>query len=104
MGTMQTPVASVMGSATVTNAAKAISHADFGFSAAQLLAVNRALITARTGGVMFTYDNATTPTTTVGHLIPANTSLVVEGTDNIRYMSFIREASTDCTLNITLEV
>lgn len=104
MGTLQTTVASVMGSATVTNAAKALSHADFGFTTAQLAAANRARIMARTGGVMYTYDNSTDPTITAGHLIPANTGLVLEGTDNIRYLRFIREAGTDCTLTVTLEV
>lgn len=104
MGALQTTIASVMKSATVTNAVKAISHVDFGFTAAQLAAANRARISCRTGGVMLTYDNATDPTATLGHLVAANESLVVEGTDNIRYIRFIREAGTDSVVTVTLEV
>ncbi|MBN2392099.1 MAG: hypothetical protein JXR84_15335 [Anaerolineae bacterium] len=104
MSTLQTTIASVMKGAAVTNVVKAISHADFGFSAAQLASANRARISCRTGGVMLTYDNATDPTATVGHLVAANESLVIEGTDNIRYIRFIREAGTDSTVTVTLEV
>ena len=90
------------GSATVSNAVKAISHADFGFSAGNLAIARSARITARTGGVMFTYSGDN-PTTTAGHLLAADASVVIEGIANISALKFIREASTDGTVSITLE-
>jgi hypothetical protein len=94
-----------MKGATISNAAKAISHADFGWGGSDLsdASLRKATITARTGGVMYTMDG-TDPTATLGHLIPVNTTVVIEGTpNNISRLKFIREAGTDAALTISLE-
>jgi hypothetical protein len=51
---------------------------------------------------MYRYDGGT-PTATVGHLLPADGTLEVIGRGNIGNLKFIREASTDSTLSITVE-
>jgi hypothetical protein len=94
-----------MKGATVSNSAKAISHTDFAWAGTDLAEAGlcKATITARTGGVMFTMDG-TDPTTTLGHLIAAGATYVVEGTpNNITRLKFIREAGTDSSVTISLE-
>ena len=73
-----------------------------GYSATTIKTASRAIITARTGGVMFTYDG-TTPSATVGHYLGASQNIAVEGVANIANLKFIREAGTDASLSITLE-
>ena len=88
-------------SGTVTGTASAIT-ALTGYTAPSIQESSRAIITARTGGIMFTYDG-TTPTAAIGHYLGANQNIAVEGRDNIGRLKFIREASTSCDLTITLE-
>lgn len=98
-------VAYAMKGATISNAVKAITHADFSWGVDDLgtKAPTKATITARTGGVMYTADG-TDPTATLGHLIPVNGTVVIEGPPaNITLLKFIREAGTDAALTITLE-
>lgn len=90
-----------MVSGTVSSSAVAIT-ALTGWASTLSPAV-RATVTARLGGVMFTYDGATTPTANIGHYLGANQSIVVYGTDNINNLKFIREASTDSAVSVTLE-
>lgn len=73
-----------------------------GYSSSLVGRAVRATITARTGGVMFTYDG-TTPTATKGHILEANKNVVVAGSDNISRLKFLREASTDAELTVTIE-
>jgi len=99
---IQTTKFSEAKSATISTTAKAISHADFSWTAGVLAAADKAVISARTGGVMYRYDNAD-PSVTVGHLIAANGSVTIVGNLNIQALRFIREAGTDATLTITIE-
>ena len=91
------------GSATVTNAVKAISHADFGFSTAELVAARKATLSVIANTVMVTWDG-TDPTITLGHsLLAAGQGWqVVEGNGNIIRLKFIR-LSGDGVVTITLE-
>ena len=90
-----------MKTATVSTAVKNMS--DFSFSAGKADQAAAAVITARTGGLMVTWDGATDPTATVGHLIPANTSLTIYGNAKIQALRLLREAGTDAVTTISLE-
>jgi hypothetical protein len=103
MGTVVAPKVVALGSATVSNSAKAISHEDFGFTSAQLLEADHARITARSAGVMFTYDGATNPTPTIGHLLTQDETVIITGMVNIGVLRFIRESGSDAVVTITLE-
>ena len=87
---------------TVSNSAKAVTHGDFGFDAADLAAAQRAYVTARDAGVMVTWSGVT-PTATLGHLIAQNGTIEVSGNTNINALSFIREDATDAEVSVTLE-
>jgi len=89
-------------SASVTNAVKAVSHADFGFTSDELAQAASAVISARTAGVMVTWSGVD-PTTTLGHLVAQNGTLRIDGTASIQAFKFIREAGNDATVTVTLE-
>lgn len=96
------PVAFAVGAATVSNAAKAISHADFGFSADELAAADRAVISVNAEDVYATWDG-TDPTTSLGHyLADTHAPFLVLGR-NVANLKFIRAGSNDATVSITLE-
>lgn len=80
----------------------AVTVAAFSFTAAHLTASRVATITARTAGVMISFDG-TDPTATVGHLVPAGGTVRLSGGSNIARLRLIREGSTDSTVTITLE-
>ena len=102
MPSLQTTVAYQTKSATVTNAVKPISHADFGFTAGELAAADRAYVSARTAGIMISWSTVD-PSATVGHLIAQNAILEVQGNVNVQNLEFFREAGADATVTITLE-
>ena len=86
---------------TITDTASAIT-ALTGYNATTIKTASRAVITARTGGIMFTY-NGTTPTVLIGHYLAASANISVEGAANIAALQFIREAGTSWSITITLE-
>lgn len=86
---------------TVSTVVKALT--DFLFTAGQIGKAVRAVITCRTGGVMYTYDGATDPTAAIGHLCAVNATVEVFGKQNIYALRFLREAGTDASVTITLE-
>lgn len=83
--------------------AAVVDFEDFGFTDPPTGKPKRAVITSRVGGVMVTWDGATDPTATVGHLCPQDGTIVVAGWTNIQRLQFLREASTTATVTITLE-
>lgn len=87
--------------ATVSTAVKSAA-ADFAFTSGYLAKAAKAIITFRTGGCMVTFDG-TDPTATNGHYYAANTTIEVYGNSRIAAMKFLREASTDSVVTITLE-
>jgi hypothetical protein len=89
-------------SATISNTAKAITHADFSWGVNDVETADRAYITARTSGVMITWTGIT-PTASLGFYLGSNSNLVVEGNRNIRQLSFIREGGSDATIVISFE-
>lgn len=91
--------------AAVSSASKPITHEDFGFTANDLLIARRAVITVRTAGVMFQYGPTpgVTLSATVGHHLPINSTVAVNGNENINRLRFLRDASTDAAMTITLE-
>jgi len=85
---------------TISNSAVALASLT-GYDATKHVFVNRAVITAITNAVVVTW-NGTTPTATVGHVIAANGTLILEGQAKIAALQFIR-LSADVSLTITLE-
>ena len=73
-----------------------------GYDATVMKTASRARISARTTGAMFTY-NGTTPSATVGHLVAANATVLVEGQANIAALKFIQESGGNAVITITLE-
>src|SRR3954451_9546167 len=102
MGNVATTKAYAMKSATVSTAVKAITDASFSWGGTDLSKTERARITARSAGVMYTYDG-TDPTATVGQVIAQNGVAVIDGTANIKNLKFLREAGVDVVVTVTLE-
>lgn len=105
MGTYQTTLGRVGNSATVSTAAVTLED-DFGFTAAELAAADRALITSIGAAVRYRHDGVA-PEAALGHYLPEDASppLEVLGNANILGMQFIRDtgAVVDATVLITLE-
>lgn len=99
------PTVVAFGSATVSSSAKAITHDDFGFTAAQLAESKRAVISCHGDAMHYRYDGGN-PTATVGHMsddATMNAPQVIVGNTNINNLIFIREDTTDVVVSITLE-
>lgn len=88
-------------SATVSSTAKAVSDGTFSWTAGDLDKARVATVTAHTANVVYTYDGST-PTATNGHVLPANSTIQVQGNTNIQALQFIRQSS-DATVSVTLE-
>lgn len=56
--------------------------------------------TAGTNDIRYTFDG-TTPTTSVGHLLPAGQAIVVRGLGNITKFRAIRAGSTSGVISVT---
>ncbi len=89
-----------MKGATVSSSV--VSFSSFGFSSSNVTNADQAVITARTAGVMVSWDG-TDPTATLGHLIAQNESMTVIGNQKIQALKLIREAAADADVTITLE-
>lgn len=85
-----------------TVAGTAVTLSTFGLSAGQLSVARIITITPLTAGLMVTWDG-TTPTSSVGHLLPAGGTYTIEGKDNINAFKMIREASVSATVTVTVE-
>ena len=101
MGTLQTPVGFQTKAATVTNAAKPVSHADFGFSTAELAAADIAYVTPFSYPIVLTADGVA-PTTALGTYVAAADTMIVRGSANIVALQFIRAADDDSTVSVSL--
>lgn len=88
--------------ATISSTAVALSAAGWSWTAGDLAKARAAIITARTAGVMVRWDGGA-PTASLGHFVPANGTLILEGTTNVNALQLIREASSDSTVSVTLE-
>jgi hypothetical protein len=97
----QTLRAYASGSATVSTAAKAISHADFSWSAGELASADRAVVTAIAQPVNYLPDGGT-PTATYGISVGANANATIDGNGNVQGTSFIRQGGTDSTVTVVL--
>lgn len=87
--------------ATISDTALTIST--FGFTAANLVACDVAVVSCFSATVVFS-DDGTNPTATDGHAIPPLAAILnVIGNDNINALRFIRQASTDVEVTITLK-
>lgn len=62
-----------------------------------------AFITLETGSIRYTYDNVTTPTTSVGHLLTAGGSLVLLGQNQMSNFKCIRATGTSGVITTTYE-
>lgn len=89
-----------MKSATISNAAKAISHADFSWATGDLDKCSAAWISS-TQGVRYTFDG-TDPTTTLGHPIAADGTVYIPDARLIRSIKFIRTGGSDAVVTVSL--
>lgn len=90
---------------TVGNTAMTLE--DFGFSAGDVAAADRATICVTANALRLTWDHPTVnpPTNSTGLRLPTNNYPLFEvvGQANIRYLQMIRDSSSDATVTITLE-
>ncbi len=72
------------------------------FTAAQVDAAARALITVRTNAINLRYDG-TSPTVAIGHLYSSEVVFAILGNENIKQLQLIRNSTDDSVVTITLE-
>lgn len=72
------------------------------FTAAQVKAAARAVITVRTSQINIRYDG-TSPTVAIGHLYLIGDVFEILGNGNIERLEFIRNGATDADITVTLE-
>ena len=103
MGKLQGFIAQVEGEATISNTAKDIDHADFGFTAAQLDAAEEAFITCRNNPVSYLFGEiSATVTASTGARLAAGSDIIIRGNDNIQGLQFIREGASDGNISVIL--
>lgn len=85
---------------TVTNAVQVLSPSKYMVATTPGGALS-AFLTSETDSIRYTYDG-TTPTTTVGHLLLKNQSIVLVGQNQMSQFKCIR-VTTDATISITYE-
>jgi hypothetical protein len=101
--TLQVTFGYAVGSSTISSTALAISHANFGFSAATIAAAERALITVIDDAVRWRKDGLAVPTASLGHYQAKDAvPLVISGQPDITNLTFIR-VSADAVVFIELE-
>lgn len=75
---------------------------EFGFSAADLAAATKAVITAREAAIMVTWSGVSA-TPARGHYCAKNASCNVFSATDVRRISVVREATANAVVTITLE-
>jgi hypothetical protein len=89
------------GSGTVSNTA--LSLADIsGLTAALVDGADRVRLTVNSNALHFRYDGGD-PTTSAGHQVPTNGTLILDGNHNLKALRLIRSGASDATVAITLE-
>lgn len=97
------PTGQVTKQATISSAAVLLTALPVTpFTAAQVLAAARAVITVRTSQINIRYDG-TSPTVAIGHLFVSGDVFEILGNDNIARLEFIRNGATDADITVTLE-
>lgn len=80
----------------------AVDLSTIGYTAAQLAGAVRLVVTS--DQLMRYLGNGTTPTSTLGHLIPANETVVFDGDESaLSDLQFIRDGASDCVCTFELE-
>lgn len=87
-----------------------VSSTALGFTATKLLQTDaafsgfkqarKAFLTLETDQIRFTLDGATTPTSTVGHLLAVGDTLVLNGVEELQRFKAIR-VTNDASLKVT---
>ena len=97
------PLAQASKQVTISSAAVKLTALPVSpFTAAQVLAAARAVITVRSSQINIRYDG-TSPTVAIGHLYLIGDVFEVLGNNNIERLEFIRNGSTDADITVTLE-
>lgn len=97
---LQVPTSYASNTDTVSSIARTMS--DVGFSAAELAAAQRAVISVATDAIRLRKDGSD-PSATVGHYVGANAEpVVIEGNADIQRLRFIR-VTADAALYVDLE-
>ena len=100
---INTSIAIATKQVTISNAAVLLTALPVDpFSAAQVLAAARAIITVRTEDINIRYDG-TSPTVAIGHLYTATATFEIVGNENIALLELIRNDAADSIVTITLE-
>lgn len=84
---------------TVTNAVKMLTTTNLRQFGTQKVSAREVFITTETDSIRYTVDG-TTPSTTVGHLVPLASTLTITGLDNIMNLKMFR-VTTDATVKVT---
>ncbi len=93
-----TPIASQYAKAV---SSVALTLVDLGFTAAQVAAADRAMISIETASLRYTFDG-TAPTSANGHLAPSATMFVLDGHELISRIKLIRATVSDASVHVTL--
>ncbi len=101
-GTLWATRAYTTSTMTISTSAITISNASFGWSATDIADAEVAYVSAHTAGVIITWDG-NDPTTTQGMPITQNSTVSIQGTDNVGRLKFIRSGGSDATVSVTLE-
>ncbi len=93
------------GEAVVSSTALSISHELFGFSAAELLAADRATISVQGTNAHIRWDGGDPSATAGFHLDTAGGAahFVINGNANVNNIKVIRETGSDADISIQLE-
>jgi len=78
-----------------------VSMDALGFMQEQLRTASAAHITIEGAAIRYRYDGSP-PTNLIGHPSAADSELLIDGTQNVLDLNFIRSGGSDATINITL--
>lgn len=101
-GTLWATRAYTTSTMTVSSSVVTISNASFNWSATDISDAEVAYVSSHTAGVVITWDG-NDPTTTKGMPVTQNSTVSIQGTDNVGRLRFIRSAGSDATVSVTLE-
>lgn len=74
----------------------------FGFTAAEVAAADKAVISVINNPIMITWDG-TTPTVTLGRIVSANDTVTVEGRVSVKRLKMVRQTGSDAEVTVHLE-
>jgi len=86
----------------ISNAVKTLTESVYAPSGGEARA-ERALVTVEGADIRYKYSGGSDPTSSIGHLLTDGNFIVLEGINQIQMFKCIRAASTDATIQVTVE-